>query len=239
MRYELQTIPVWDAYKTGGPCPFCLLHKDLEARYVEFFLGGALMAPEIRVEVNRRGFCPRHWMILYRGGNKLGLALMIRTYRDASEARIAAALQRVAGRGGDKVAAQVAAGLQAELESCLVCAKIEHTMDNYRYTVARLWSDDPEFRQAFGESSGFCRVHLPRVLEVAAGVLGKSDRERFCTALAELTASHEAQEARLLDAWIDSFDYRKKRPLSDAEKDGPAANARRLAGLQSFEELSR
>ncbi|MDZ7852596.1 MAG: DUF6062 family protein [Halomonas sp.] len=66
VKYELQTIPVWDAYEHEADCPLCYLEQKLEADYQRFFLGSAVMAPEMRVEVNRIGFCARHFSLLER-----------------------------------------------------------------------------------------------------------------------------------------------------------------------------
>ncbi len=76
MKYELQTIPIWKAYNSGEDCPLCHLETKLEEDYQRFFLGNSVMAPDIRVEVNARGFCRHHYRLLYRGENKLGLALL-------------------------------------------------------------------------------------------------------------------------------------------------------------------
>jgi len=79
MKYELQTIPIWNAYDSGEDCPLCHLEEKLEADYQRFFLGNSVMAPDMRIEVNAKGFCRPHYRLLYRGENKLGLALMAQT----------------------------------------------------------------------------------------------------------------------------------------------------------------
>mgnify|MGYP006266110339 CR=1 FL=1 len=79
MKYELQTIPIWNAYNSGEDCPLCHLEESLEADYQRFFLGNSVMAPDMRIEVNAKGFCRQHYRLLYRGENKLGLALMAQT----------------------------------------------------------------------------------------------------------------------------------------------------------------
>jgi hypothetical protein len=80
MKYHLETIPVWNAYTVPSECPLCVLARQAEQDYLAFFLGGSVMEPEIRVQVNRTGFCPRHLARLLKGGNRLGLALMVHTH---------------------------------------------------------------------------------------------------------------------------------------------------------------
>ncbi|MFO8065127.1 MAG: DUF6062 family protein [Spirochaetota bacterium] len=91
MKYELQTIPVWDAYEHEADCPLCFLQDALETEYQRFFLGNAVMAPEMRVEVNKIGFCAEHFDLLFRGANRLGLGLMTQTYLEARCERFQAA----------------------------------------------------------------------------------------------------------------------------------------------------
>ena len=45
MRYHIDTIPVWDAVKTGGECPLCILRRQAERTDVDRFLGGSVMEP--------------------------------------------------------------------------------------------------------------------------------------------------------------------------------------------------
>jgi len=82
MKYELQTIPIWKAYNSDHDCPLCYLEAELEKDYRRFFLGNSVMAPDVRVEVNAKGFCRTHYRLLYSGENKLGLALMAQTRLD-------------------------------------------------------------------------------------------------------------------------------------------------------------
>ena len=43
MKYQLETIPVWEAYEKEGECPLCELVEKLESHYVDFFLGHSVM----------------------------------------------------------------------------------------------------------------------------------------------------------------------------------------------------
>lgn len=70
-----------EAYEKDQECPLCGLEEGLERRYVQYFLGGALMDPDTRKETNKEGFCRDHASLLYNSReNVLGLALMIDTW---------------------------------------------------------------------------------------------------------------------------------------------------------------
>lgn len=80
MDYHLDTIPVIDALNEDNECLLCVVQQKTDKMYSEAFLGGSVMSPETRVQVNEHGFCPRHFHILYEQKNRLGLALMTHTY---------------------------------------------------------------------------------------------------------------------------------------------------------------
>ena len=80
MKLHIDTAPVWEAYRTDCECPLCLLNDRVEAASVEYFLGDSVMEPSQRIEVNEKGFCGRHFALMFDAGNRLGLALMTHTY---------------------------------------------------------------------------------------------------------------------------------------------------------------
>ena len=80
MKYHIDTIPVWDAYKRGSECPLCDIKQHNEQEYLDVFMGASVMEPSRRVEVNERGFCARHLHLMFGNGNRLGLALMAHTH---------------------------------------------------------------------------------------------------------------------------------------------------------------
>ena len=73
MKIELETIPVWDGVKSESECFICDLMNKAEEDAVDYYLGPAIMVPEIRVEINRKGFCPAHFRAL-AARNKWGAA---------------------------------------------------------------------------------------------------------------------------------------------------------------------
>ena len=80
MKQHIDTAPVWESYRQDCECPLCLLQAKVEASNVDYFLGESVMEPSQRIEVNKKGFCPGHFKMMYDAGNRLGLALMTHTY---------------------------------------------------------------------------------------------------------------------------------------------------------------
>jgi hypothetical protein len=77
---KLEISRVHDAYARGGECPLCWLRDAAETTYLHSFQHSRVMEPNVRVQTNRKGFCPDHYRKLYAGENKLGLALMVHTH---------------------------------------------------------------------------------------------------------------------------------------------------------------
>ena len=68
MRYHLDTIPVWDAMKLLGECPLCAIRRRVELNDIQRFLGGSVMEPDVRIQVNQKGFCSHHQQMLFLRG---------------------------------------------------------------------------------------------------------------------------------------------------------------------------
>ena len=88
MGYKIETISVYEVFEQKGGCPFCRLEKRLEKEYIEYYLGSAAMTPEIRIKVNRSGFCAKHLDGLYNAGNRLPLALELNTFMQSKSQRM-------------------------------------------------------------------------------------------------------------------------------------------------------
>ena len=71
MREHLDTMPVLEAYDADCECPLCRIKAKCEEQYVETFLGGSVMEPSHRIEVNEHGFCSRHFAMMYPAGNHI------------------------------------------------------------------------------------------------------------------------------------------------------------------------
>ena len=85
MKIQLETIPVWDGVKEGSECFICTLMKKAEEDGIRYYLSSAVMTPEVRVEMNRHGFCPHHSALLAEAGKPQSLALAMDTYYEENK----------------------------------------------------------------------------------------------------------------------------------------------------------
>ncbi len=237
MKYQLETIPVLEAYRAGGECPHCLLLARAEQSYVQFYLGNSVMVPEMRLQVNDAGFCPRHFSMLLEGGNRLGLALITQTHigelrarlRDAEAAVRAAAGGR--GRGGlDRRIAALTAVLEAQSRRCLLCDRLAERLLRYTFTVAWLWDHEADFQRELRASRGFCLAHLGAQLAVAREALPAA---RAAELIVEILDAQDRAWDRLdaeLLAFAGRFDYRTRGPAPAATREAVAEAVQKLTG---------
>lgn len=201
MKYELETIPVWDAFKSECECPICKLNDKAEETYLKFFLGNSVMNPEMRVKVNKTGYCPTHFQKLLQKRSPHYLGLMTHThfkeYREELTKKFKA-LDKVAETASRKMktplkdkklneAIESINNLIATKENeCMICDKIEYTMKRYTFTIIYLWKKNPEFREYFVKSKGFCLPHQTLVSTMATEILSGVEAGDFIKELIEV-----------------------------------------------------
>lgn len=192
MKYQLDTIPIWDAYEQQSECPLCLLEARIEKKYIQFFLGSSVMNPEMRISVNKTGFCPIHYAKLFEEReNRHGLGLLTYTHMQYQRQRLKkqqktleVECKRIAEEKPLRIAFQkdtqfkksgedFVCELKETVHSCMICERIENTLKRYAFTIVHLWRKNAEFRSTFEQSKGFCYYHLPMMIDMAFEVLPK------------------------------------------------------------------
>ena len=232
MKYELETIPVWDAYHAESECPLCLLQRKAERDFVRFYVGHSVMVPEMRVQVNDSGFCPAHFPMLLEGGNRLGLALITHTH--VGELRRKLERRLGSGKSGAALKREIAgfdAFLTQQLERCLICERLDDRFKRYSYTIVHLWRHEAEFRQAFNGSRGICLDHVRGLLAMAVETLRAAPLREFVGDLVAVQQRSWERLERELLAFTGKFDYRAEGPPSAAAKQSVAAAIQKLTGV--------
>ena len=147
----------------------------MESANVNYFLGESVMEPDQRIEVNQKGFCPRHFKQLYDAGNRLGLGLMTHTYmketirslkNHADQIKHAAAeeagkpiFKRIGPKKGACVA-ESAAKIADFSQTCVLCERLNNNMERYIYTILYMYRHEAEFPALFAQVQG----HVPEAL---------------------------------------------------------------------------
>ena len=237
MKYQLETIPIWDAYNEETECPICHLAEQAENLYLDFFLGNSIMIPEMRVEVNKTGFCTKHFsMLLESGKNRHGLGLLSHTHLQKQRNDISKIADKINTKTGDKVFKKLADEykklIKDHKESCVVCTRIVDVLDRYAYTIIYLWKREAEFRTKYNESKGFCLHHLQLIIKLAEEVL--SGRE-FTSWIKETSKLQEKAFKRLEDEvlwYTQKFDYQNDEKPWGTSKDALHRTIQKLSGKE-------
>ena len=171
VKIELETIPVWDGLRSGSECFICDLMAVAGEDALNYYLGPAIMVPEIRVEINRKGFCPTHFQALAEKNKAQSLSLVLDTYMNESTGELYPMLERIgectSARKGQKLYAQLGEWVAKREKGCLVCDYMDQRLERYVRTVAALYRDDAEFAKALAEGKGFCIHHTLEIARTA------------------------------------------------------------------------
>lgn len=199
MNYHINTILVWDSFKKQCECPLCLIEKAIESQIVSQYLNEAVMEDSYRADVNRHGFCKAHFKSLYKGENKLGLALQTST-------RLKHLTGKLKVTDSLKAAAKLSAEIKKELSSCIICNVVEFNMSGYYETIPKMYKNERDFEPLFNSCRGFCLKHYARLLDSAKFAAGKTKEY-----LARITALEKQNFERLggeLEYFTEKFDYK-------------------------------
>lgn len=159
---SIYTIPVNDAFDHTDTCPFCAMYDKLEENELDLILGASMMEPDIRIETNKKGFCPQHYDMMYQGKNRLSLALMLESHLDSVKKELKQGISLFgtkAARASDKAS--------AINDSCYVCDRIKLHLSKMIETACILWNTDEDFRKKFAAQPFFCLRHYEKMMRVA------------------------------------------------------------------------
>lgn len=222
MKEKIYTIPINEAYETECECPLCLIEKKLEKEAVEYELGAAMMEPDHREQSNEKGFCNKHYNMLFAAQNKLPLALVLDTHLDTVRAKISQMQKPGKAKGLFRKASSKPSCAEL-VSSCMVCGKVNGTMDRYCRVLIEMWKEDKDFREKVAKSKGFCLPHFEKLY-------GLSDDAEFLAAIAETEAAAFEKIKEDVHRFTLKFDYRNRDMEWGDAKDAPLRAVEKLAG---------
>ncbi len=221
MPEKIFTIPINEAFDEKDGCPLCRMRQKLEEQTLEAALGGAMMEPAIRIEMNREGFCSSHLQALYKRKNKLALGLILESRLE----ELIALLDAPSGKGkrgllGKKEGTGDAAeALGAQAKSCYACKRIRATEKRYCSNAAWLWESEPLFRDKLRAQPYFCLTHGAMLLGIAKEELRDKDYASLYAAVTELMRQSLSALREDVSGFNVSFDHRNAdKPLSEGER---------------------
>lgn len=228
MKEKIYTIPINEAMEKGGECPLCSIEHDLEENALEYFLGPAMMEPDVRIHTNERGFCRLHTDKMLGRKNILPLALMLQSRMDyvceSFQGKAVEKKKKMFKKEYDDTLSEKIAGLTG---GCAVCERVERQLDNCIWNFAYMLLKDEDFKNRFLSSKGLCIDHFCKLLahlkrEGASGGL-----------LADVIDLENRNLKNLADEiayFITKFDYRNKDASWNGTEDSPQRCCTKLAG---------
>ena len=230
---KLYSIPVIEVFEEDCECPLCLLHERLENESVGYCLGPSLMETDQRLELNKKGFCKKHFeMLYYSRENILGLALIIDTHLKSTteilKNKFSDALKP--GRKKDPELTKLAAYLHDEQSSCAICDKLDATMKRYIDTMLYLWAKEPDFRIKFNSGKGFCLYHLAMILDICGKSLKQDKKDDFLRELFKLQTENLDRVGEDINWFARKFDYINQDASWKNSRDAVPRSIQKLVG---------
>lgn len=255
MKEKIYTIPVTEVFGEDCECAMCLLEKRLEDEYVSYFLGPSLMEPDSRLDTNEKGFCRRHFQLLYNSQeNRLGLGLMIDTHMQEHISRLKKAYcpgnQGTKGKPGNPLSKLLSGkgsngansnGTDKILQllnalecSCAICSKLDSTMERYIDVIFHLWSRENEFRKVFESKKGFCMKHFKQLLSSSEKYLKAAEVQDFTDILIIMQMENLDRVQQEVNWFTRKFDYRNNDAPWGNSKDALPRSIQKLKGYSEL-----
>ncbi len=213
MKESIYTIPVNDAFDEGGECPFCNMLKTLEKDSIDYTLGASYMEDDIRAETDKVGFCQKHYDMMYKKQNRLGMALILQTHiqkitKDIEEFSIKLKGQEKKGLfSKPKIENKLSPYLENIINSCYVCNRINDNFSRYIYTFFYMWKKDNEIKNKVKNSKGFCINHFSQLITMAENKLSARDYREFIDVIIPLQLENMNRLLGEIDHFINKFDH--------------------------------
>lgn len=253
MKESIYTIPVTEAFAVDCECPMCILEKDNEDKSVEYFLGASLMEPDVRIETNKKGFCQRHYELMYnKRSNQLGLGLILDTHiaeknkllektYSSSERRLKKEAQSSLlknmtnkNKATDAVVNKLINEIGAILNTCIICDKINTTMDRFIDVIFYLYFREPDFQKLFHSKKGFCLKHLHQLLLGAKKHLNTKQLSTFVMNVMSMELDNLNRIQEEVNWFTRKFDYKNRDKPWGNSKDALPRAIEKVSGYCRF-----
>ncbi len=239
MKEKIYTIPVNEAFDTDSECALCHLRKKLELEAVDYSLGGAMMEPDYRIISNEKGYCNKHYAMMLPKKEKLSLALVLDTHINEISQKLDTLKEAVENAKSEKKplfkkntdgAKQLEDTVEEIEKSCVICEKLDTTMERYISVIFYLWEKETEFRNKVINSKGFCLPHFNALIKGAYKYLSSKKAAEFM----EIIYNKEKAELERIQSEVHKFtlkfDYRSRGEKWGTEIDAPKRAAEKLSG---------
>lgn len=218
MAVKIYTIPIREAFSEKDGCPFCRLFDKLEESTLSYTLGAAMMEPDVRIEMNRLGFCTEHLSRMAAMKNKLSLALILESHLDT----LRQVLETPPSEGkktlfsASKIPVDLSETLRQQAGTCFVCEKIQSTKTRYFSNAVYMWDTDASFRSLLLEQPWLCISHAAMLLTAGRHELKSKLYSQFYQDVVSVVRQRLEAISKDVSAFCVSFDHRNAgKPLGE------------------------
>lgn len=205
MEERIYTIPINESFDKFEGCPMCRLHDDLEAKSLDYILGGAMMEPNVRISTNEQGFCEDHLDKLAKMKNRLSVALILDTHVNEIIKNIS---EKPANKAKKSDIKKLISYFEELNSSCFVCKRVSGYMKAITKNIIFLYKTEEEFQQKFAAQPYFCTHHTEVLLKRAVSSLNKKTLKLFVCDLLKTETNKLQELAGDLNWFCKKFDYR-------------------------------
>lgn len=222
MEERIYTIAINEAFDKYDGCPLCRMRDKLEDQTLSYTLGAAMMEPDVRIMMNRSGFCAAHLRRLHSMKNKLSLGLILESHIE--ELINAAAAEPSGGKKGlfsskQPPSQDACDSFTRFSESCFICGRIRDTEKRYCSNTVYLWSRENSFREKLSRQPYFCLTHFSMLLSSAKNELNAAAYTEFYKSMQALETAYLTSLQKSVGEFNLSFDHRNSgQPLSDSAR---------------------
>jgi hypothetical protein len=237
MKQKIYEIPIWDAYHLENcECTLCSIEKKSDDDFIEALFTEMVMDVRLNPQlVKDYDFCHEHFEKLYRYPDKCGLAVLTNRilYSRRENLKLAANIKIDSKKSSIKslFSKEKPNAEKTHLRQCLLCTRLNTTMDNYLETLISLWCREEKFRTLYRESKGLCLKHFNSILLLSDGLIkNESQQSEFKAITIELQEKSMARLQEELEWFISKFDYRFTNEPWKTSKDALIRTVQKLIG---------
>lgn len=215
MSYHIDTGLIKEKFAENCECPLCEIKAVVEEQFLHEFLNDAVMEDNSRIAVGKKGFCAKHFDMLFSRQNKLSVALQIET-------RIDKVSDLFSPIKSAKKGAKLAERIDESFSTCVICDLVGESMIKYYKTIAQMFTHEKEFYKTLIMCDGVCLKHYAELLRYAKHAGKMADYYVEILSATESRAFTAVKEN--LNEFCRKHDYRNAlKPLGNAENALPDA----------------
>lgn len=219
MKEKLFTIPVNDAINADDECMFCYIERDIEQKLLDFTLGSSssYMESDIRDKTDAAGFCKEHYKKMFRYGNALGNAWIMKTHVKKMTGEMLSAMDaykpskislKAKLTGKTDAVNEITRWVNTKKNTCFICEGFRDDYERYMDTFFYLYKNDESFAYRIKNGKGFCIPHFGDLADAAQTRLGDKEKQEFFEVLFDRMKVAMERISEDLSWNIEKFDYR-------------------------------